>query len=751
MRLIIHRLHVSGFKMLADVPDLEFPESGRIGIFGLNESGKSTLMDSVEYGLFGLKPGAGPGEERKDVITWGKEKANIKLEFSSGDAHYEIDRTIGPNAHVCQLTPIVGGVRDVQNILRNINAIQSRVTEVVGMDRDSFTKLVYVRQNDLDALKELVRSPREKLVNKVMGIDIFDHAAEHVSGDEKSQEKRLDELRPRLEAAKRNSGLYEEKTREKTHLESAISFHWLMSQSTRTDLGNWQAQLQALDWVKSNSVLGELLSSKQTELESVQLLLTRISDAKSRKLNVEQVYQKLKPKAEALTQGKKRLEELEYAHDQVARRLDETRSTYSQLQASSAMTSSELESARRAAEHGLARLTLSILLLVAGAATTVAAALTQPLLALAGLPMVITGAYLYLRHSQATGRLRGISTLRDAWLLVEDAQKSLKETTQELDDYRAKTGYNSSNDVSIELVKLNDEFRLLTDIDSIESTGAMLHTYQDEINRLDEKRLVANQEELTSAIERTKVSLAELEVTRPLGTEELSFDESTHQEASRVVQDLTEDLEWLNREREANGRLLEQLEIDLTGLEADHEEFPRLQRQVEECETTLRLLERTSEELGETSRDLRARVIPHARYIINRILPLMTDGRYSDLEITEDLKFKVHSIEAGAYKERELFSGGTQDQFLIALRLAFTQSVLDSRVRADRYCLLLDECISSSDEARKQGIFEVLDGLKDTFCQIFVIAHEDISPYVTHYIVLERNEAGHARIRTKTW
>jgi exonuclease SbcC len=735
--------------MLADLPDMGFPESGKIGIFGRNESGKSTLMESVEYGLFGLKRGAGPGEEREDIITWGKQKANIKLEFSSGEARYEIDRTIGPNTHACQLTPIVAGVRDTENAVRSVNAIQSRVEEILGMDRESFSKLVYVRQKDLDALKELVKSRREVLVNKVMGIDIFDRAAECVREDEKSQEKRLDELRPQVEAAKRNSELFEEKTKEKIQLESAVAFHWLMSESTRTNLENWRARLQALDWVKSNSVLGELLASKQTELESARSLLARLSDTESRKLNVEQVLQKLKPKAEELTQRKKGLEELEHAHNQMARRLDEANSTYSQVQASSAMTSSELESAKRAAEP--ARLVLSVLLLVAGAGTTVAAALTQPLLALAGVAMVITGAYLYVRHSQATGKLKRISTLRDAWLLVEDAQKSLKKSMQELDDYRTMSGYNSSNDVSSELVKLNDEFRLLTSLDSIEGAGAVLRTYQDEINQVDKKQLIASQEELTSAIERTKMSLNELEARKPIGIEGLSFDELTHQEASQIVEDLTEDLQWLNREREANGRLVRQLEIDLGGLEADHKEFPKLQRQIEECQTTLGLLDRTSEELAETSRDLRARVIPHARYIINRVLPLMTDGRYSDLEITEDLKFKVHSIEAGAYKERELFSGGTQDQFLIALRLAFTQSVLDSRVRADRYCLLLDECISSSDPARKQGIFEVLDGLKETFCQIFIIAHEDISPYVSHYIVLERNEAGHARIRTKNW
>ena len=74
---------------------------------------------------------------------------------------------------------------------------------------------------------------------------------------------------------------------------------------------------------------------------------------------------------------------------------------------------------------------------------------------------------------------------------------------------------------------------------------------------------------------------------------------------------------------------------------------------------------------------MRNKVLPHARFIINQILPTLTSDRYSDFEISEDLKFKVHSNEAGGFKEREIFSGGTQDQFLIALRLAFTQSILD--------------------------------------------------------------------------
>jgi exonuclease SbcC len=206
-------------------------------------------------------------------------------------------------------------------------------------------------------------------------------------------------------------------------------------------------------------------------------------------------------------------------------------------------------------------------------------------------------------------------------------------------------------------------------------------------------------------------------------------------------------------EKEIQRRLgvVGQLDRDLENLKSDYELYPSLENEIKELSDQVEARTYLLHEFSETSRDLRNKVIPHARFIINRILPTLTDGRYSDFEISEDLKFTVHSWEAGSYKEREIFSGGTQDQFLIALRLAFTQSILDSRVASDRYLLLMDECISSSDEARKQGIFEVLDMMKKTFSQIFIIAHEDISNYVDHYIVLERNARGYATIRSQNW
>ena len=111
----------------------------------------------------------------------------------------------------------------------------------------------------------------------------------------------------------------------------------------------------------------------------------------------------------------------------------------------------------------------------------------------------------------------------------------------------------------------------------------------------------------------------------------------------------------------------------------------------------------------------------------------------------------MYSDEAGSYKGRDIFSGGTQDQFLIALRLAFTKSILSSRVTDDVYALFMDECISSSDGARKHGIFEVLDRMKDVFSQVIIIAHEDVSQCVDYQVVLGRTDKGYARIESKSW
>jgi exonuclease SbcC len=291
----------------------------------------------------------------------------------------------------------------------------------------------------------------------------------------------------------------------------------------------------------------------------------------------------------------------------------------------------------------------------------------------------------------------------------------------------------------------------MTGQDSIPGIEAVARNSENTLKALKDSEPSKRKEELEKQIVSKETEIANLQKTKPVSVDELQYSKEQHEVAKERVQELQG--KYNNLDKEIQGRLgtIQQLSQDLELLKPDYELYPVLKQEVQTCQSKMELLERIFLELSETSKELRNKVIPHARFIINQILPTLTDGRYSDFEITEDLKFKVHSNEAGGYKEREIFSGGTQDQFLIALRLAFTQSILDSRVMADKYSLLMDECISSSDDIRKQGIFEVLDAMKKTFSQIFVIAHEDISNFVDNHIILARNEHGYTEIKSRSW
>ena len=310
--------------------------------------------------------------------------------------------------------------------------------------------------------------------------------------------------------------------------------------------------------------------------------------------------------------------------------------------------------------------------------------------------------------------------------------------------------------VSVEEIdkKLNDDkyaMKREVDADSIEAIEALLSNRRQSRAALSESELQKQKEMLESAIGAKEEAFDSLKERKPALADQIEYQKDAHEQAQKTLESLEEEISRLTGDIQHEKGRKKTIDEDLERYRADYERYPQVQKDFEEQKAEVELRKQVLNAFAETSRDLRNEVIPHARFIINRILPTLTDQRYSDFEITEDLRFTAYSNEAGGYKDREIFSGGTQDQFLIALRLAFTQSILDSRVMADQYAILMDECISSSDEVRKQGIFEVLDLMRDTFSQIFVIAHEDISQYMDHYLLLGRTDRGYTEIKSKSW
>jgi exonuclease SbcC len=389
-------------------------------------------------------------------------------------------------------------------------------------------------------------------------------------------------------------------------------------------------------------------------------------------------------------------------------------------------------------------LIVSVVLIVAGVLTALA-------LILLGIITGTVSAVLYMRYRRTDHLIAGTMDIQSINKQIEDTKDSTQEAQRQIAQVASDTGLRTRSEVDQALSKINEQVMQRTGQSSIEGVEALIQNNDNEIKSLETSNLETKLSTLDGEISEERNRIQELEKAKPTSANELHYDATAHADAQGRTEALQKEAAGIENERQLKlGRGL-QLDAALANTKNDHDRLPALETGYQTLMEKKMLLRLVLDELAETSKKLRSQVLPQARLIVNQILPILTDGRYSELEITEDLKFKAHSIEAGGYKEREIFSGGTQDQFLIALRLAFTQSILDSRVMADRYCLLMDECISSSDDQRKQGIFEVLDAVKKTFSQIFVIAHEDISNVTDHHLVLSRNRRGYTEVRSKSW
>jgi len=752
--LIIHRLKVSGFKIMGDQINLDFPVEGRIGILGPNESGKTTLLEAVEYALYGLKRGRAPEESRENIVTWGKEEARLEIEFTSGQEMFLLRRVFDVHGgHKATLSPIANGREDSAHAVNSVTEIEAKIEQITGMDRDSFTKLVYVKQKDLDALKELAKARREQLVNKVMGIEVFDVAGAKVKSDLSTVGDDLEKVSLELGLVRKNSQAYEEKLAQRDVLQAEIAKLKEKIGERETGLGEAESIFGGYDWLSAYNSAKELLGSIREQRSRTRQDLKAITDLKQQLETHQNVLDNYAPEVTRLEGLRTDFLTLESRLEQSRSALDSLKARQNEAVAKISLTAEERElvgqdlGSKR--QHRLILFLMSMVLCVCSVA--VGASLGQLLIVLAGLPFGALAIVLY-RAYQRIDRILGSSAgIQAVNAQMAEEAKRLRETQVQIDSLAAQTGVKSHVGIDLALSKISSEIKLATGESSVQAVEAVRESSARNLRALEESSPLSRLEELDRQLREKTKEIESLEQAKPMSAASLQYERQSHQNAKQNVEALRKELGDLDGEFQRKLGTINQLEVDLERLVEDFTRRPRLEAKHKDLEDRRKVLDLLIGELGETSKELRGKVIPHAEFIINQVLPTLTDGRYSQFEITEDLKFKAYSGEASGFKEREVFSGGTQDQFLIALRLAFTQSILDSRVMADRYSLLMDECISSSDEQRKQGIFEVLQAMKKTFSQIFIIAHEDISNFVDHHIVLDRNQRGYSLIRSKSW
>jgi len=126
-----------------------------------------------------------------------------------------------------------------------------------------------------------------------------------------------------------------------------------------------------------------------------------------------------------------------------------------------------------------------------------------------------------------------------------------------------------------------------------------------------------------------------------------------------------------------------------------------------------------------------------------QFLPALTDERYNMARIDEkEYRIEIYDREAKRWRGKGVFSGATQDQFSLALRLAFALSTIPATRGARPGFIFLDEPLSGFDAQRKKGFMALLqEELPKYFDQIIVISHlEALQEEFLQYLQLEAGQ-----------
>src|SRR2546425_932699 len=671
------RLRLLNFRQHADT-ELEFGP-GITGIIGPNGSGKTTILEAIAWALYGAQAVRGDKDSIRRLGAKGRAGVEVDLEFRLGAHEYRVKRGLS--------TAVLH--QDGQVIANSLKAVTDKLERTLGMTHDEFFNTYFTGQKELAVMAALGKTERAGFLSRVLGYERLREAQERVRevrNAAAAEVRGLEAGLPDVAVLAAARGAAEQRLAGARASAKAVD---AARRAAEDALGREEPRWS--EWMarreRTLSLDGERRMAEQAVVASrqdFQRLDKELADALAAREQLRLLGAELAPVA----------------------RLKEEVAALERLQRETA--------ARRTEEAQLAELARNIRML------------ERRLTELGDVPEAVLRADAAARGLQE--RLEAVERAaeeeRTVW--VRDRQYAETKRTELLKLYE------EVKEQRDQIVKLGPEGTCPTckrplgpeyagvlalldaQLEVITGDGKYFRQRLEQLAPRPGKLLDAEAEraeQQLSAGERRVRELTE-------GVRAEGFSDAEYRQAKdrydRAVGALREaELAVV----EARGEL-NRAEEDLAETKRRAAERAQRERQI----SALRARQRLHNELDRAFSDLRgelnARMRPEIAELASGFLADLTDGRYDELELTEDYTLTI--LEGGVPKP--VISGGEEDIASLVLRLAISQMIAE-RAGQPLSLLVLDEIFGSLDEARRLHVVGLLRRLADRFPQVILITH----------------------------
>jgi exonuclease SbcC len=766
--VVLRQVMTRDFKHL-DV-DITFPQ-GILAVSGPNESGKSSIFEAILFAFFGRTHKAPLGQKDR-LINYDANESLVQLHFEIDGINYRITRRIHRKRPTHASLHELGASGQSTRIATGVTNVDKEITSLLnGITLSDLLASNIVLQKDLDRLAQMPKMERRHVINAMMGRECFTRADDKLVSDLRPlkktlepEQKTLEQLKHRKEDFLKHTEEQEAKQQVLTQLEDHLK---QISQSLAQTEKNYTA-VKAYKEIQDRQE--ELQREKQFRIETKNRLTKQL--ASTSKLQSQQKRLKKQQKQlDYLPDEIKKIHSLRTTSDQLRTKIDEhhmvdERITRLEAQLDGLEPMEDIlvefeyvKAQRQKVEASQKRIFSPLLyipsigLLAAGLSILFFNPLLGLTLILAAIPFLVYLARTYFLYSRALPELKQLRA-REESLSEQVAQYRVREEQQDqLQDQIQRKSILSkeidgvSQQLHSQLNKFSSSVLEGIGIPEISDTEALQVSVREVDQKLMELKAGANSlteqlesiEEQLAGMKEAKEDLARTESEITSLNEELStltfpalpealgeYSAELYEELEQQVNEMREEKVRLQENRKNTADRIKELASLLKENEGVVEEYSAKEREIATLNENIKTGQLIIDLIREVAERGREQVRPRVVNVMERLLATITDGKYRFPKLSEDYSLKVYSSEAGEYVQASLYSGGTEDQFLLALRLGFAIALLPQGRGTAPQFLLLDEPFGGSDIQRRDNIIRLLqDELSRTFQQIIVVSHQN--------------------------
>lgn len=167
-------LQIEGFNSFRERVFVDFSNLDLFAITGPTGAGKTSIIDSITYALYGCTPRIGE-KQVSELISQGLNRVSVLFQFSSGKSEYRIAR-VGKwtgkqiNTEV-RLEQRLGD--EWNSLASSVNQMKPMIEQIIGLDFNGFTKSVVLPQGRFDEFLKGKADDRRKILSDLLDLSVY--------------------------------------------------------------------------------------------------------------------------------------------------------------------------------------------------------------------------------------------------------------------------------------------------------------------------------------------------------------------------------------------------------------------------------------------------------------------------------------------------------------------------------------------------------------------------------------------------